>query len=909
MSLVTALRDYVDVLTATTLSLGGNITLQELITQTFIYGFQTLWLAFIYIITGQWIRDLAFLPIKAPQISLSVIKEGYVAALSPFSNILSFSENFQREWNPFQFFFIGFLNSFFASLPISSAHLLSGRRLLVQGIPAGLASGFGTLTGQFFFLTCVLFGIRPLVIPWVSFQPWSAFLSFGILISIVYGAAHKRSFQTIQNSDLITLGRFFSLNFILSWCEQSAFFHHLGNITVFPSGSALESFSLSTGLSSFFVHSNYLLGFFLGSCLFGIGFLIFTLFCKDLVLKWTNLSLSGFLQGINFCLMSSIIALCLCTFPFYGLDLLFGKPFGILPEERSLRGTVISPNKMSDLEWFLYQNKYAFSKQSDLTPWDTGFYLQAESHQDQKVEGDEDPFAQFPSFEQLNREADYAWTTANKRTAGHRPEGSRSFGKFLREFFSQEQVKKDRKEQKGEQPRNIQSHATTLSPSSLFNEKELAKNQKQVEDEKTGINIHQYYKNVENGSNWRAVSKQEDPELDLFTSQEKNKAMDDSALNLKLRAEDDLELESYLFYTQKLSLSPFFNLDLIPPEPIQQILEKRFYETTAYKKALDFDIDLFASRQPKNYLLSQQEEIELLEKRQSLSKYYETLRAYDDMLNFEVFNQNFGGSKSYATKFYNQQFKGTLKIVRKLFSIHLSDGEASTPSLSGGLRTPSLAFHQSGRGGLRTPLAFDQPLFLEKGKKVPIFHEEILKQRGQDKSFQKESLEKKSSPIFLKAAGSRPLYAGWDEHSKKLILTNRYLSRSSAGKELLISDDQKSQYPTLKSLPSLNFTSWPMPRTMFSQHKNTNQISINYNLMYQINPLEDNPLEERWKMKTTPRNYGPSSVDPTETFTDPTQYIWKIFAPDRGGILWPGSKKVEFIFTSNSDSVPHKTKQ
>jgi hypothetical protein len=898
MSFVTALRDYVDVLNATTFSLGGNLTLQEFITQTFHYGFQTLWLAFIYIITGQWIRDLAFLPIKAPQISSSLIKQGYVAALSPFSNILSFSENVQKEWNPFLFFLIGFLNSFFLSLPISSAHLLSGRRLLVQGIPAGLASGFGTLTGQFFFLTCVLFGIRPLVIPWFSFQPWSAFLSVGILISIVYGVAHKRSFQTVQTSDLLTLGRFFFFNFILSWCEQSAFFHHIGNITVFPSGSALESFSISTGFSSFFVHSNYLLGFFLGGCLFGIGFIVLTLFCKDLLLKWTNLSFSVFLQRINFCFMSSLIALCLCTFPFYGLDLLFGKPFGIIPEERSLRGTLISPKRMIDLEWFLYQNKYAFSKQSDLTPWDTGFYLQGDKYhlsKDQNVELETDPYSplQFPAFEQLNREGDYAWTTANKRAAGHRAEGSRSLGKFLREFLFQDQVKKDKKEQRGEQPRNIQSNETKISSSSQDfqqkgNEKRnfgLGGNPTGVGDEKTSLTIHQYYDNLGNGSQWRALLKEDDPEIDLYNDLENTKRIDNSSL--KERAKEDLELDSLLLQEQKLSLSPFFNYDLIPPEPVQQVLEDRFYNTIAYKRALDFDIDLFASRQPKEYLLSQREEIELLEKRQSLSKYYDTLRAYDDMVDVELFNEYFGGSKSYATKFYNQQFKGTLKIVRKLFSIHLSDGEAFSP------------------------LRFDQPLFLEKGKKIPNFHEEF-KNLTRDKSFPTESLGNNIS--FLNGAGSRPLYAGWDEYSKKLILTNRFLSRSSAGKELLISENEKSQYPTLKSLSFFTFASWPMPKKIFSQHQNIDRLANNYNLMYQINPLEENQIgfEEEmkaWRMETTPRNYGPLAPDFTESI-DITQYIWKIFPPDRGGILWPGSKKIRFnmkkIFISSSDSRPQR---
>jgi hypothetical protein len=593
--------------------------------------------------------------------------------------------------------------------------------------------------------------------------------------------------------------------------------------------------------------------------------------------------------------MASLIALCLCTFPFYGIDLLFGKPFGILPEERSLRGTLLFPNKMSDLEWFLFQNKYALTKQSDLTPWDTGLYLQPNQSGEE-----EDLFTQFPSFEQLNREADYAWTTAPKRMAGNRAEGSRSLGKLISGFFSQDQVTRERNAQKVEKPGNTPSFETTrvsssqdvqqrsgpasFSIDSIGDENGIDGKGNGVGEEKTDRTVHHSYDHNDNRLHWRPLLKEDDPETDLYNDQENRKRRDRSAI--KERAKEDLDIDFLVLQDQKLSLSPFFDFDIIPPEPIQKLVEKRFYNTIAYKRALNFDIDLFISRQPKEYLLSQKEEIELLEKRQSLAKYYDTLRAYDNMPDVELFNEYFGGSKSYANKFYNQQFKGTLKIVRKLFSIHLN------------------------QGGISSPLRFDQPLFLDKGNKIPIFHEELFKQRDK-----KEASENDTFTTFLRGAGSRPLYAGWDEQSKKLLLTNRFLSRSSAGQELLISEDQKSQYPTLKSLPYLTFASWPMPRKIFSQHRNIDQLANTYNLMYQINPLEEKPLgfEEEtieWRMETTPKNYGPFSVDPTELVIDPIEYIWNIFPPDRGGILWPGSRKVRVkikkLFNSNSDSVLEK---
>lgn len=854
MSFVTALRDYVDVLNATTFSLGGNLTFQEFLTQTIIYSFQTLWVAFIYLISGQWIRDLAFLPIKAPQISSSVIKEGYVAALTPFSNTLSFSETiFSKSLHPFLFFFIGFLNSFFASLPISSAHLISGRQLLVHGIPAGVASGFGTLIGQLFFLTCVLFGLRPLVIPWVSFQPWSAFLSFAILIYTVYGFAQKESLERVKGSEFTTFRRFFFINFILSWCEQSAFFHHLGNVTLFPSASQLESFS---GFSSF---PSYLLGFLLGSCFFGVAFIALALFSKHLLLNLTTLPLATFFQGINFFFTASLIGLCFCTFPFYGLDLLFGKPFGILPQERSLRGTVLSPNRLSHIESSVTsEDRFYLNKQGDLTPWDTGFYLQEESFYDlegKRVETKENPFLQFPSLEELNIEAHYAWTNGRPtRLRIHKDELNSSVGESLREFLFPKGANVEINEQKKvRRPFFPSSEQGKDEEKSYLDSQHFQ--QSWSDKDKNGITIQEYYENPGKGLGWRPLFKEDDSEINLF---KKRKKRDISGI--KERAKEELEIDSFLLNNHTLSLSPFFIYD--PPSPereslqeLEKIIKERFYNTIAYKRALNFDIDLFVSRQPKKYLLSQQEETELLEKRQSLSKYYDTLRDYKKMSvsDFNLFKNYFGGSKSYATKFYNQQFKGTLKIVRKLFSIHLGD---------------ELAF---------SPLTFDQPLFLDKGKESDNFHEELFNQHEK----------------FLKGAGSRPLYAGWDEQSKKFLLTNRFLSRSLAGKELLISKDEISNYPTLKSLSSLTFASWPMPKIMFLGSKDLDQLPNNYNLMCQKNPLpdEDDIDEEMilWRMETNPTNYGPPPSD-----SDSTKYIWKIFPPDRGGILWPGSKKIEF---------------
>jgi hypothetical protein len=330
---------------------------------------------------------------------------------------------------------------------------------------------------------------------------------------------------------------------------------------------------------------------------------------------------------------------------------------------------------------------------------------------------------------------------------------------------------------------------------------------------------------------------------------------------------EDIEVEEKLFEPLTLSLSPFFQTDITERQPIQALLTKRFYETSVFKNTLSFSIDSFLSRQPKTHLLSANDEIELLQKRQSLSKYYDTLRSYQKLKNFGFFEQFFGGSKSYATKFYNQQFKGTLKIIRRLFSLSLDP-----------IQNPRE----------ENPLTFDQPLFLEKNLKsmslplpsvsereeektlaeeldptalpktkvseftIPFFeehqvankrfknknenrtseiktvlfspfHEELFKVGnsvfknsivGLDTS--KETIEKVSKSKrggknifkghqapFLEIANSRPLYAGWDDQCKKLVLTNRFLPRAQAGQELFpfeMKEIKVNDYPTLRSL-------------------------------------------------------------------------------------------------------------
>jgi len=167
MSFVTTIRDYVEVLNTISDSLGSDFTFNKFISESFVYIFQTLRYWIVYMITFQWIRDFSLLPIIIPQLSSAIFKESFFLE-TPSRVFFEFLEIPDLNQNKFV---LGFFNSFFLSLPISVVHILSIRRLLIQGIPAGIYSIGGYIFGQLIFLSLTLFGVRQLLIPWLTLEP------------------------------------------------------------------------------------------------------------------------------------------------------------------------------------------------------------------------------------------------------------------------------------------------------------------------------------------------------------------------------------------------------------------------------------------------------------------------------------------------------------------------------------------------------------------------------------------------------------------------------------------------------------------------------------------------------------------------------------------------------------------
>nr|AYQ95270.1 hypothetical chloroplast RF1 [Trochiscia hystrix] len=153
---------------------------------------------------------------------------------------------------------------------------------------------------------------------------------------------------------------------------------------------------------------------------------------------------------------------------------------------------------------------------------------------------------------------------------------------------------------------------------------------------------------------------------------------------------------------------------------------QHWYYTPFNRLFLKLDIDSFIRRQPSSQFLTKKEENLLHLKRFLLFEHYETLRWYNMMEQYPSMKIKLGGTKSFASKIYNQQFQGTFKKIRHLFSI--------TPSIGNNL-----------------VLKFDQPMYNEFFNKTEkslaetsFIHEELLSKMFLNKIISEKSNEQSS---------------------------------------------------------------------------------------------------------------------------------------------------------------------
>jgi hypothetical protein len=757
MSIISTLRDYTEIANNLADSFGDNFTIVKFLSEFATYGFKTLQITFIYIVTFQWIRDFSLLPILIPETTerlLAFPKDiptfGFLEIPSLFSNKLV----------------LGFCNSFFLSLPVSVVHIITTRRLLIQGIPAAVYSIGGYLLGQWLFLCCTIFGIRAIIIPWLSFEPLNYFLGFILLFRIIQkmfddGFRENKSWTSPQYRD------FFITTFLLAWCEQTSVFQYFGNLTLAPTGSLIESFTSINSLENFLTHTQYVVGVGLGTIFFSCLWGSLVVLIRFFVFERLPLIKEKFMQSVHYVSIVLLITLGAATIPFYGFDYLLTGPLGFISNDKAFENTFLYQYDIPDFKQpvpgrkflktgLLGKNTMGQSIEIDHTPFNNGRYLVSQDDQNLPT----------LSYEDLNFRGDAA--------VCHKEDKKARMAGFIGSLL----------------PKKLVEEKTILDANTLKNDNEKIK----ITETKTYIPSSPIQKRF---SEWyNLASFIPDPEKDL--------------VQISIQKLSEMTM---IFFRNTLPLpldDKIVGGQEAERERVNLELKRRFYLNPTYQKLLKVDIDFFLNREPKKFKLSGDQEFDLYNKRRQLFAYWNSAKSYSKLPYTKEFDRFFNGSKTFAHKVYNQQFRGTLRNVRRLFSIALADPHSNIADSSLENRIPVLKF--------------DQPLYTFSNEsrdksRVSLYHEELLdelKENLENVKFRRGEPHENSAKLGLVTVP--PLYAGWDENSRQFVLTNKLLPFDQAGREMTVKPDLKSKFASdlagrsvkTKMEPIIRFTTWPL---------------------------------------------------------------------------------------------------
>nr|YP_636263.1 hypothetical protein RF1 [Tupiella akineta]Q3ZJ04.1 RecName: Full=Uncharacterized membrane protein ycf78; AltName: Full=ycf1 [Tupiella akineta]AAV80685.1 hypothetical protein RF1 [Tupiella akineta] len=716
MFFANALKDYIDQLNDLTILLNDNFTVFTFLKSLIIYLFDSIKFVFIYLVSCKWLTDFIELPCTFKSNYTAILEGKSILETNVTPSFFHFLETKPLTSNSF---LTGFLNSFFLTLPFSVPHLLSLRAFLINGLPAGISAALGTILGQFTFFICVFFGFEGILIPFLTFEPLNYILGFVIVVNVLYNMAHKPNMEVLNKSQLTILSKFFGLNFVLSWTEQTSLFHYCGNLTFnnVPTllQSAEEGVSKLNGITTFFLPNFlYLVGILLGSFLWTalLGFL-FTIFRNGLsrVLTIPFMFLNDKIHKFIFVLTFTF---CLTSIPYYGFDYLVSAPLGFIGQDRALEFfkakpyyQIATPAK-DKVYGEVFLNPIPFDRTGQL-----------------ELQLSEKPVA---TFEDYSVDSENAWRNRQKR-----------------------------------RPQNTKLQSTQTSRKTFENKE---RNQDQTF-------IETFYKSIKITEKSKLSKVEKD--IDQIASKLFNPI-------------------AYDYYDQGMDHSPY----------TRKLFREKFYNNPVYKSFVHLDMISFLQGQPESYNLTAIDEAALYRRRFLLENYLASIHDYKDLILKKQTNN------SYAENVYNQQFKGSLDLVRHYFSISLTSDINQFDSFG------SLLLSDNQK--TKKILKFDQPLYknyLQESN--PILHEELdleVKTNLLQNSVKKKKTElfKKDREVTLtqskEETEATPFYIGWDGTLRKFLVKKACTPGIPFGNEAF----SKNPTPYLPTgLPTyLSFQSWPL---------------------------------------------------------------------------------------------------
>ena len=480
--------------------------------------------------------------------------------------------------------------------------------------------------------------------------PWLAvesvtYLIGLLLLCLLVYKLAHSSVKRIRFTDHSALIRIFFMNFLLVGCEIYGLSPYIYSL------NSIEH-SIVYHLNTITSKGIYLLGFTFGSTFWAIVFgFIFLKLSQVIVNQWIK-SYSNWIQRANFICLSCILSFSIASIPYYGLDYLVLASLGFHSNEPSMKQLELKTDIKDVSKGRLGEYSAHSSIDTDIAPYDKGRYSTGS-----EIE---------LTFEDLNFQGEYIWRARADRLAS----GSAGIvNKFMSKFL----------------PQSHKTRSTEANPI------------------------------LTSTSNQIQLTAMDDPNsifeslFNRFLSDYQAEVIDSTL------PESNLESDQFSAFSElvKYGFDSFASLEDIESDEFEEELGKKikykYYNNPIYQFILCTDLNHFLNRQPKMHFLTQMEENQLFLKKQILTNYYNSLRYYAFLPYTKIFKNLFGPTKSYANRVYNQQYKGTLKILRRLFLVDFQ------PNLNE-----------------KTVLKFDQLLYKEK-KQNPYIHEELRSRKKRTK--------------------------------------------------------------------------------------------------------------------------------------------------------------------------------
>jgi hypothetical protein len=873
MVFVTAVRDYIDFLNDSFTALGQSMSTQQIVQQTALYFVESCRIAFLYIVTLQWLRDFLYLPILIPHYTSLLYKEALVLAGDPSFNLFSFGATPTIVQNKF---FVGFFNSIFACLPFSCAHLVALRRFYLQGWPVAWATSLGIILGHVFFLTSVLFGWRTLLFPWLHFEPWNYIVGLYLIARIVYnfgrpaGVAQYRRFAPKDLSVYLSMG---AAACVLTLCEQGVIFQHLTTFTVGLEPSFMEPLT-GTSQNLVLAHSMYLFGFLLGSFLFtflSYGAALGFRFIVTQICLITDVRFHMYYQHYS---RYVIMGIAVATVPFYGLDYFVINPLGFVPNDTALtRGSLFAPNTLVDT-WFKEHNgeydgqglaTYPYREDYPLAGFDRGIYF---SFKEGVLNPDSGDTQEFLTDEDYMLPVENAWRTRLKRGKTRRRDLMRNHKASLQRvkiwlrkvapaLADAEKKTLEQQQRTGSDRLAAMALATPVERAKGWTPEQF--NQFTILDNYTFSKdpyrlqppkaifldafdaSHHLVDTRENfkKEDFEGIGNLEDLTVLVNTMQRGRKESgQQGGKNLRLASRRKLaeapryslvqnfeekvhsKLSHYIldrvdprnFYFLRL----WETMNTFLPEEVQheRLASSRFKVPFQKRKHKLFNRNF---RNNVYYKPLMRTDIDAFLSRQP--KHHLLTPAEEAELYFKrtMLSDYYNSMRRYKNMNRGRRFLlaygGTKSLAHKVYN----------HQFKGTYRVARRLFAVDLRAGNpaslpKRVLKYDQPLYDETKNHNPMLHEELQKRRQRVKRTVSEKVKgsqrarrtlRANKLPFFRAANNRPFYCGWNARTRQFVLTNLYDQRRKAGSVKKVQGDKNG--PRVK----IRFTSWPIKNPHF----------------------------------------------------------------------------------------------